>query len=500
MGFMTHACRHLLLSVALAALLGSTTVTQADTGPVNIQPISFDSEGVHHAYRMFMEVQGEAMYWTVVQGPDVAEITPDEGYRSGLSGFDTLYTGPAFGDRAHKLHEGFGVLLPVISTEQSGTPFEYQDVFDNKQRVQDVRVAVHPTGENREIAGRKASGYSMAVVSEMSWRDGDGWEPYQLMNYGTIWIYEDLPFSPAPLQLSRGIFNFVFAPSVVDGLDHFYQQRLIEALKPLGMLAGARMQDFHVSEDTLETLEARDWRLDEEQSPGSARGMQFELLVTELTTDSAPLDYAVLDGLPKADGATVEYLESPVMVADMLQLCPPPPDDLPADELRAVMEEQATFRGEMSGFVDGPLLGEASFGSQDDSFGQGFVITAESYDEELEQAACLALLRVGAGMPKEGGSLSVLDDHGAAGQESGHMIAYLLLAELDGPGKISKVAVGLGQSGRIELESVAGGAMTGSLEVTGTFTALDDLTDSQPFEIRGEFNAQRVWDRVPTTR
>lgn len=494
-GFGVISLRLVGLVVLTAAIVLSPALAQ-----VTVSTVDADADSPHLQYRMHMELQGEDMFWTVVQGEDLARIRVDEGYESRLAGMDPLYTGPALDNRAHELAPRFGAMVPVISGSLDQPPVEYEDMFDNLQRLDAVEIVLRPLDEGRDIAGRSADAYVMAVVSEKRRRQGDEWLHYAQVNYGTVWIYPDLPFSPAPLQLSQGVFNFVFAPSAAPGTGDFYQQRLIEALEPLGMLAGAKMRSFTLNEDMLAELEEQDWRLEDGQSPGQAQGMEFELLLTELAEDATPLDYAAVNGMPRLDAAGLEFLEGPLMAMDLLRLCPPLPDDLSQSEMQGLIAEQATFHGEMQGPLDGAINGTARFGSQDDSFGRGFVLTVEAFDEPLDQAACLALLRVEDGKPAAAGTLPVSAEFGGDVPEPGDMIAYLVLADFSEEGVVREVAVGAASEGSVAVETSEQELIQGSFELSGNVTTLDDLTESRGFTISGEFTADRAWDRVPVRR
>ncbi|MFY0990536.1 hypothetical protein [Halomonas sp. C05BenzN] len=481
-----------------AALMAMSWGVKAEASPVTVAPLTVEPEGDHYHYRMHMTIQGDDLFWDLTQGPDVTLVAPDEEHLSQVSGFDPLYTGEALGHRPHQVASRFGALVSRMPAEAARPPLEYQDVFDNRQRTDAVRVVVEPTGATRELAGREASAYTLAVVSDKSrWRD-EAWHPYHALNLGTVWVFDDLPFSPAPLQLSRYVFNLVFAPHSVSGLEEFYQEQLISALAPLGMLAGARMQEVQVSAEALAELEAEGWRLEGDEAPGQSRGYRFELLTTELITEAEPLDYAALEGMSRLDAASLDYLETPLTMVNRLGLCPALPVEMDTEELLATMEEHASFRGRMQGSIDGEVLGEASFGSQDDSFGRGFMLTLESYDPGLRQAACLTLLRVDAAMPDAPQTLDV-----AAGQDqadAGELVAYLALTDLTEPGQSRSVAVGLGNDGQVTLERVDEETLVGHLRLNGQVTPLEQLTDSQPFVIEGEFSARQAWDRVPMAR
>ncbi|WP_445005905.1 hypothetical protein [Halomonas mongoliensis] len=152
----------------------------------------------------------------------------------------------------------------------------------------------------------------------------------------------------------------------------------------------------------------------------------------------------------------------------------------------------------MQGSIDGEVLGEASFGSQDDSFGRGFMLTLESYDPELHQAACLTLLRVDAAMPDDPQRLAVAEGPDQA--KPGELVAYLALTDLTEPGRSRVVAAGLGSDGEVILERVDEETLSGHLRLDGQVTPLDRLTDSLPLVIEGEFSARQAWDRVPMAR
>ncbi len=483
-----------------AALIVMSWGVKAEASPVTVAPLTVETEGDHYQYRMHMTIQGDDLFWDLTQGPDVTLVAPDEEHLSQVSGFEPLYTGEALDNRPHQVASRFGALVSRMPAESGRPPLEYRDVFDNRQRTDAVRVVVESTGATRELAGREASAYTLAVVSDKSrWRD-EAWHPYHALNLGTVWVFEDLAFSPAPLQLSRYVFNLVFAPHSVSGLEESYHEQLISALAPLGMLAGARMQEVQISAEGLAELEADGWRIEGDEVPGQARGHRFELLTTELNTEAEPepLDYAVLEGMSRLDAASLDYLETPLMMVNRLDLCPALPEEMGADSLLAAMQENASFRGQMQGSIDGEVLGEASFGSQDDSFGRGFMLTLESYDPELHQAACLTLLRVDEALPDAPQTLAV-----AAGQnqaESGELVAYLAITDLTEPGRSRVVAVGLGNDGEVILERVDEETLVGHLRLNGRVTPLDRLTDSQPFVIEGEFSARQAWDRVPMAR
>ncbi|MBF8221089.1 hypothetical protein [Halomonas sp. 328] len=298
--------RYRWLAMAGVALVAAPLMTTAGQHPAP-EPLAVGSDGEHYRYRMHTVFNGEDLYWDITQGPDITRIAPDEATQSRVSGFVTLYTGPAVGSRAHEADRQGEALLPQVSAPGARPPLEYEDVFDNLHRTDEVRVVVQPTGERRELAGRDAKAYALAVVSDKSRHHEDEWRSYHTVNLGTLWAYDDLPFSPAPLQLSPYIFDWVFAPnSGMAGLDDYYQARLIEALEPLGMLAGARMRDFQVSTESLAMLEAQGWQPGEDEPPGQALGPRFELLITELATDADELDYAALEGMVRLDGATLE--------------------------------------------------------------------------------------------------------------------------------------------------------------------------------------------------
>lgn len=481
-----------------AALMAMSWGVKAEASPVTVAPLTVETEGNHYQYRMHMTIQGDDLFWDLTQGPDVTLVAPDEEHLSQVSGFDPLYTGEALDNRPHQVASRFDALVSRMPAESGRPPLEYQDVFDNRQRTDAVRVAVEPTGATRELAGREASAYTLAVVSDKSrWRD-EAWHPYHALNLGTVWVFEDLAFSPAPLQLSRYVFNLVFAPHSVSGLEEYYHEQLISALAPLGMLAGARMQEVQISAEGLAELEADGWRVEGDEPPGQAQGYRFELLTTELNTETEPLDYAVLEGMSRLDAASLDYLETPLMMVNRLGLCPALPEEMGADSLLAAMQENASFRGQMQGSIDGEVLGEASFGSQDDSFGRGFMLTLESYDPELHQAACLTLLRVDAAMPDDPQRLAVAEGPDQA--KPGELVAYLALTDLTEPGRSRVVAAGLGSDGEVILERVDEDTLSGHLRLDGQVTPLDRLTDSLPLVIEGEFSARQAWDRVPMAR
>lgn len=482
----------------VAALLTASITVKSETMPVTVNPLTFDTEGEHYQYRMHMSIQGQDVFWDLTQGPEVTLIVPDEEHLSRVSGFDPLYTGKALDDRPHQVESRFDALASMMPVVSSQPPLEYEDVFDNRQRVDSVRVAVEPTGETRQLAGREANAYTLAVVSDKSrWDNGD-WRPYHLMNIGTIWVYDDLAFSPAPLQLSRHVFNLVFAPHSVGDMEDYSHDLLISALSPLGLLAGARMQEVEIPAEDLAELEAGGWLFDGDEPPGRSLGIRFELLTTEIDTDAAPLDYSALETMSRMDAASLDYLETPLMMANFLDLCPAFPEDIDTASLQAMLADNASFEGTIQGSINDETLGLANFGSQDDSFGRGFLLTLEAYDSELQQAACLTLLRVDAGMPDDSQTLAVAA--GSDQSEPGDIVAYLTIVDMTEPGRSQIVASGLGSAGELTLEHVDEEIVEGYVRVDGQVTPLDQLTDSQPFFIEGEFSAMQAWDRVPVAR
>lgn len=483
------------LAFGIPLLLTPVAALHAGELPVHTLPVSIEAEGEHYRYRFFMEIQGEELYWTLTQGPELTHIHPEE--ETGLGGWEDLYVGSFLDNRSYRIDPQNDLLVPVFDAEQTEPPLTYKDVLGKQRRVDEVHVHVAETGDTREIAGREAHGYRVATVTEHTYLEDDANEAYAMMNYGMAWFFEDLPFSPAALQPSPGLFRMAIAPAAPGGLEGYYLDRLVDALEPKGMIAELQFQSFSIDPEQLASLEAQGWELEEGEPVGQAQGSSFRLTMTEFTDGAEPLDYAVLGNSHRVDAATLEYLESPPMMARMLGACPPLPEGIARESLSETMQEKASFRGSVEGFPEGSVLGEASFGSQeDDFFGHGFALTAEAYLPSLDRAACLILLRVGAGMP-EPGTLQVGAGNAAV---EGTLIAYYLVGDVSEPGEIMHVAVGRGVSGEVRLKSIGEENMYGELEVEGHVTPLNNLSDTREFRMQGEFNARRVWDRVPTTR
>ena len=189
-----------------------------------------------------------------------------------------------------------------------------------------------------------------------------------------------------------------------------------------------------------------------------------------------------------------------MMFAGMFDLCPPLPD-MEEDELRDMMEEMANFRGTTAGKFTADVLGHAGFGSEGDGNDGGFLLTIEAYDTNLERAACIALMRIGQGMPESGESLTIVNESQVEPEDHpGDLIGYLLIAGLDGPGEIHAIAAGLGETGTLEVETAGEDRISGTLHFRGTARDPNAPADGQPFEMEGTFSAERVFDQVPTTR
>ncbi|MBA2781007.1 hypothetical protein [Billgrantia kenyensis] len=485
------------LALGIPLLLTPIAGLYADEAPVATQPISIDSQGEHYRYRLFMEIQGEEMYWTLTQGPDLTLIHPEEEYETRLGGWEDLYVGPPLDNLIHRFDAEFDLLVPAFGAEQTEPPLEFEGPFGRLRRVDAVDVHVTEIGETREIAGREAHAYRVATVTANTLLEDDANEPYHGLNHGTAWVFEDLPFSPAALQPSPGLLRMAIAPGVPGGLEAYYLDKLIAAFEPHGMIAELELRDFHVDADNLEALEGHGWDLEQDPSLGQAQGESFQLTMTEFAEDAQPLDYATLENSHIVDAAAIDYLKTPPGMARRLDVCPPLPADMPQDALQAAMEENASFRGSVEGLPEGDVLGEAAFGSQeDDFFGDGFLLTAETYLPSLDRAACLILLRVGAGLP-EPGTLEVASGEAAV---EGTLEAYFLVGDVSEPGEIVHVAVGRGVSGEIRLDEIENDRVQGELEVEGQVTPLDNLNDTEAFRMQGDFDAHRVWDQVPTRR
>ncbi|OOC08919.1 hypothetical protein B1A74_13740, partial [Thioalkalivibrio halophilus] len=306
--------------------------------------------------------------------------------------------------------------------------------------------------------------------------------------------------TPALLQLSPGMFRMAIGPNVPDGLETHYLHTLGEALEPLGMPAGLQLQGFHTSADTLETMEARDWALEEDQSPGQASGIAYRIEVTEFSDDADAPDYAALQEYPRAGAAAFEYLRTPPVLADMLDVCLPLPSDMPRDELAAMLDEQATFDGALEGAHSGALLGQAAWGGQEDpQRGDGFALVVEAFLPGLETTACMIFTRVGAGVPDDTGTLEIADPRST--EAEGRLAAHLLVGDVSKPGDISFLTVGQGLSGEVRLDTAEpDDTFHGHLDVEGIATPLDDLGASDGFRLEGEFSAMQYWDRVPVAR
>ena len=492
--------RSLVLALGLPALAIPAVTASADESPIQLEPLALDGGGDHFRYSVLTDIQGDEIRWTVTQGPEITRIHPDEDYRSGLGGQEDLFTGPALDGEVYRKEQELGVLLPVFEGEQVEPPHTFQDMFDNQRRVEEYRVHVAATGEAREIAGETAQGYRLAAVTETTNLDSDAEETLFSVNHGTVWVYEDEPFSSALLQLSPGMFRMAIGPNVPDGLEAHYLHTLGEALEPLGMPVGLQLQAFHTSADKLETMEAQDWALEEDQSPGQASGIAYRIEVTEFSDDADAPDYAALQEYPRAGAAAFEYLRTPPVLADMLDACIPLPADMPRDELAAMLDEQATFDGALEGAHSGALLGQAAWGGQEDpQRGDGFALVVEAFLPELETAACMIFTRVGAGVPDDTGTLEIADPRST--EAEGRLAAHLLVGDVNEPGDISFLTVGQGLSGEVRLDTAEpDGTFHGHLEVEGIATPLDDLGASDGFRLEGEFSAMQYWDRVPVAR
>ncbi|WP_018871036.1 hypothetical protein [Thioalkalivibrio sp. ALgr3] len=492
--------RSLVLALGLPALAIPAFTASADESPIQLEPLALDGGGDHYRYGVLTDIQGDEIRWTVTQGPEITRIHPDEDYRSGLGGREDLFTGPALDGELYRKEQELGVLLPVFQSEQVEPPHTFQDMFDNQRRVEEYRVHVAATGETREIAGETAQGYRLAAVTEMTNLDSDDEEALFSVNHGTVWVYEDVPFSSALLQLSPGMFRMAIGPNVPNGLEAHYLHTFGEALEPLGMPAGLQLQGFHTSADTLETMEAQDWALEEDQSPGQASGIAYRIEVTEFSDDADAPDYAALQEYPRAGAAAFEYLRTPPVLADMLDACIPLPADMPRDELAAMLEEQATFDGALEGAHSGALLGQAAWGGQEDpQRGDGFALVVEAFLPELETAACMIFTRVGAGVPDDTGTLEIADPRST--EAEGRLAAHLLVGDVSEPGDITFLTVGQGLSGEVRLDTAEpDGTFHGHLDVEGIATPLDDLGASDGFRLEGEFSAMQYWDRVPVAR
>lgn len=492
--------RSIPLTLCLPMLCVPAGAALAEGGPVQLNPVEFETEGEHFRYRLFSEVQGEEMYWTITQGPDLARIHPEEDYRTGLSGREDLFVGPALNYRSYRVEDELGALVPVFDAAEAEPPHEFEDMFDNPRRLDGFRVHLTETGDTREIAGQTAHRYRFAAVTEMTNLDDDQGAPLPRVNYGTAWIFEDVPFSPAVLQPSPGMFRMAIGPGAPGGLEGYYLETLSEAFEPLGMVAELQLQSFHTSPEKLETLEAQDWALEEDQSPGQASGIAYKFSVTEFDDAAEPLDYAALENMPRATPETIEYLQTPPMLASMLDLCLPLPEDMSHDELKGMLEERATFDGSVEGLFGGPVLGQAAWGSQEDERGgDGFALATEAFSTDLEHNMCLILARVEGGLPEPGTLEVTADPHNP--ESPGMLAAHVVVVDANEQGGFRPIAVGQGFSGEIHLEAPAeDGTLSGHLDVEGHLSPMDDLTATEPFRYEGEFDATRIWDRVPTAR
>lgn len=485
--------KSLALPITTITFLTSTqTLAQGGDNPVNITAINIEPAEEHRSYQLYMELGGEDLYWTVTESGEVTQIRPDEGYESGLGGSDPVYTGTALDNQAHRLDGAKGMLVPAVGVEQHGLPHAFKDVFDNPRQILSTRVETGATGNEREIAGHTAAEHRLALISEMVREDDD--DPYHMVTYGSVWMVEDLPFSYGPLQISNGIFSFLFAPSATPSVHEHYQQALADALSPLGLLAGARLREFMVEEPTLEQLEAQGWIREEDQRLGQQVGnTAYEILMTDFSTSAAPFDYTALQNTHATDAATLEYLETPVMLASILDVCPALPEQIPTDQLQDMMRENASFQGNIEGSMNADMLGEAAFGRQSNSF----ALTLEGFDGSLEQAACLIMMRVGDGVPEAVTTLDVSDSRLEPGDMMGDLVAFLILADVSQPGEIRHTAVGTAFDGEVVLDSIDEDQISGQLSINGVVTPLEALEDSAAFEYSGEFTARFVWDNIP---
>lgn len=479
------------LPIATFSLLTSALALAQDAdNPVNITAINIEPAEEHRSYQLHMDIGGEDLYWTVIESSEVTRIRPDEGYESGLGGSDPVYTGSALGNQAHRLDNAKEMLVPAVGVEQHELPYAFTDVFDNPRQILSTRVETGATGNEREIAGHTATEHRLALITEMVRGDDD---PYHMVNYGSVWMIEDLPFSYGPLQISNGIFSFLFAPSATPNVHEHYQQALADALAPLGLLAGARLQEFMVEEPTLEQLAAQDWIREEDQRLGQAGNAAYEILMTDFSATAAPFDYAALQDTYATDAATLEYLETPVMLASIMDVCPALPEHIPTDQLQDMMRENASFQGNIEGSMNADMLGEAAFGRQSNSF----ALTLEGFGGSLEQAACLIMMRVGDGVPEAATTLDVSDSRLEPEDMMGDLVAFLILADVSQPGEIRHTAVGTAFDGEVVLDSIDEDQISGRLSINGVTTPLEALGDSAAFELDGEFTARFVWDNIP---